>query len=162
MLAVPLARDSTSALRMRLRWCERAKAVQTLPLVKRRRRTRVPLPSLGEGGGGVAVRADTWKEAAEADQVGGEDVGLLGGKRGEVQAARRGMEEGRANLAGSLQPAEDGGFGAVRVRPTRAQRLGHRQRDGVQGRARVQEVLGVSEKAVEVFGDVPVIRTHAS
>ncbi|NUL21820.1 hypothetical protein HRW17_05120 [Streptomyces lunaelactis] len=32
-----------------------------------------------------------------------------------------GTEEGRADLTRPLQPAEDGGFGAARVRPTRTQ-----------------------------------------
>lgn len=78
-------------------------------------------------------RVDAGEEVTQAGQPGGEAVGLFGGEGGQGQTAGRGTEEGRADLTRPLQQAEDGDAGAVHVRPTRTQRLGHRQRDGVQG-----------------------------
>ncbi len=160
LLTVALARDTPPALRERLWWCERAQAVQTLPLVQRRCCARVPLPGIGEGGGGVVVRVDAGEGVAEVGQAGGEVVGLFEGEGGDTQAAGRCPEEGRADLARPLQQAEGGGTCSVRV-PACTQCLRHRQRDGVQGGARPQETSGASEEVVEVFGEVPVIRTHA-
>lgn len=92
----------------------------------------------------------------------GEGVGLVGGEGGEVQAVGRGAEVGRADIARPLQDTEGGVFGAVCVRSARTQRLGHRQGNGVQGRARVQEVSRAGQEVVDVIGEVPVVRAHAS
>jgi hypothetical protein len=162
LLTVLLAHGSAAACRERLRTGERAESVEAEAIAECRYGSGVPLPGLGESAGGVVVRADAWEAVAEDGQVGGEGVGERGGEGGEVQAAVRGAVEGGADLVGLLQPAEDGGLGAVRGRAAGSQVLGHRQRQGVQGRSRAQEITGSGEKVVDVFGEVPVSRAHAS
>jgi hypothetical protein len=162
LLTVLLACDSSPALRERLWWRKSTKPVEALPLVEQWRHIHVPLPSLGKGRGGVVVCGDAGERVTETGQMLGERASLLGGKRGEDQAAGWGAEEGRVDIAFPLQPAEDGSLGAVRVHSTLAQRLGHRQRNGVQCGARPQEDSGSVEKTVEIFGEVPLPGTHTS
>ena len=82
---VLLAHESAPARRDGLRRGERAETVQVDPVAEGRRRAGVPLPGLGESGGGAVVRADAGEAVAEGGQVGGEGVGLLGGEGGEAQ-----------------------------------------------------------------------------
>ena len=90
LLMVLLARDAAPALRERLRWGERAETVEMDPLAESRRCARVPLPCLGESGGGVVVPADAGDGVTEVGQVSGEGVGLLPGGGREAQGAGRG------------------------------------------------------------------------
>ena len=107
LLVVLLARDAAPALRERLRWGERAEAVEADPGAERRRCACVPLPCLGESGGGVVVRADARDGVTEVGQAGGERVGLLAGDGREIQGTGRGaLVEGGADLATWLQSAE--------------------------------------------------------
>jgi hypothetical protein len=77
--------DAAPARRQWFRWGERVKAVQPKPRVAEcRRRPGVPLPGLGESGGGVVVSADAGKGAPKGGQVGGEEVGLLRRERREA------------------------------------------------------------------------------
>lgn len=70
----------------------------------------------------------------EGGQAGGEAVGLLGCERGEGE----------------------------RVGPTRSPSLGPGELHDVRAGPRAQEVSGSGKKAVDVLGEVPVIRSHAS
>jgi hypothetical protein len=99
---------------------------------------------------------------AEAGQVCGEGAALFGGEGGEAQATERSAIEDGADFACRLQSAEDGGFGTVRARPSRSQFLDVGQGRVVQGGARAQEVSGSREEVIDVFGELPVIREHAS
>lgn len=83
----------------------------------------------------AVLRADVGKTVPEGGQVSGEGVGMLGGESGEAQTAGREAVEGGADLARSLQSAEDGGTGTVCVRPMCAPFLSHCQRHRVQGGA---------------------------
>lgn len=66
------------------------------------------------------------------------------------------------DLASGLQSAEDGGDGAVCVRPAYAQLLDIRQWRVVQGGARAEEAPGSGGEVVNVLGEVPVLREHDS
>jgi hypothetical protein len=105
--AVPLTHDAAPALGARLRRGERAETVQMQRLGKCRRGVCPPLPGLGERRGGVVLRGDAGERVAEPDQVGGEDVGLPSGERGNAQPDGLAEVEDGANLAFSLQPAEN-------------------------------------------------------
>lgn len=97
----------------------------------------------------------------DGGQVGGEGVGLLRGERGEAETPGRETVEGGVDLACPVQHAEDGGFGAERLRPTRSHSLGPGQLHDVRAGPRAQEVSGSGEEVVDVFGEVPAIRSHA-
>ncbi|MGC0402298.1 hypothetical protein RKD27_004942 [Streptomyces sp. SAI-126] len=99
----------------------------------------------------------------QRDQTGGEGVGLLGGERGQPQAAvGRQTVEGGLDLTRPLQQTEHGTLGVVRGRPTGAKSRGPGQLHDVRDGARAQELPGPGEELVDVFGQVPVVRTHAS
>jgi hypothetical protein len=132
------------------------------PPEKHRRRARVPLPRLGESTGGVVVRDDAGGSVPEAGQVGGEDIGLPGRQGREAQASAGGEIEDRADFPLRLQSAENGDFAVLTGRPAYPQFLDVRQRRGVQGGARAQEFPGSGEEVVDVLGEVPVVREHAS
>lgn len=164
LLPVLLAHGPPPALGKGLRWGERAQTVEMEPYAGHRLRTCPPLPRLGERGGRVMVPDDAGHRMLQLGQTHGERVGLLVGEGRDAQGTGRGpLQEGRPDLARALQPAENGARGAVlRRHPFGSVLLGHGQRHGVQSGPRPQEVPGPGVKVMDVGGEVPVVRTHAS
>jgi hypothetical protein len=121
----------------------------------------VLLPGFGERSGGVVVPGDAGEGVAEPSQMGGEGVGLFEGERGEGQSASRWAVEDRLGLAVRLQSSEEDGSGGVRAR-VGPPFLHRGERRVVQDGARAEKVPGPGEEVVDVLGEVPGIREHAS